>query len=115
MLYEFVLTNVVQLQFGGLAREVVFVMRGTLPGMLLHVCCEYVRSVNYSACLLVGLGANMMGGASVIRASMENCGGMLFAGSLLSSVTLCLSTLCLGILCLRGGGHMVSIVDLLVR
>jgi hypothetical protein len=40
----------------------VFVMRGVLPGMLLHVRCECVRFVNCSACLVVGLGANMKGG-----------------------------------------------------
>jgi hypothetical protein len=40
----------------------VFVMRGMLPGMLLHVCRECVRFINCSARLVVGLDANMMGG-----------------------------------------------------
>ncbi len=40
----------------------VIVMRGTLPGMLLHVHRECVCFVNCSAHLVVGLGVNMMGG-----------------------------------------------------
>ncbi len=81
---------------------VVFVIRGALPGMLFHVLCECVCFVNCRARLVVGLGANMMGGALVIRASMESCGSMLFAGSPSSSVTLCTGTICLGTLCLLG-------------
>ncbi len=40
----------------------VFVMRGTLPCMLLRVRRECVRFVDCSAHLVVGLGADMMGG-----------------------------------------------------
>jgi hypothetical protein len=87
-----------------------FVLRGALPGMLLHVHLECVRFVNCSARLVVGLGANMMGGASV---SVGGCGGMLFAGSPSSSITLYLGTLCLGTLC-SWEGYMAPIADLLV-
>ncbi len=38
------------------------VMRGALPGMMLCVCHDCVHFVNHSARLVVGLGANMMGG-----------------------------------------------------
>jgi hypothetical protein len=65
----------------------VFVIRGALLGMLFRVLHECLCFVNCSAHLVVGLGADMMEGASVIRASVESCGGMLFAGSLSSSVT----------------------------
>jgi hypothetical protein len=76
--------------------------------MLLCVCHECMRFVNCSAYLVVGLGADMMGRGSVICASMGSCGGMSFAGSPLSSVTLCSGTLCLGILCSRGGAYGIS-------
>ncbi len=81
----------------------VFVMRGTLPGMFFYVFHECVRFVKRSACLVVGLGANMIGGASEIHAS--SCGGMLFVGSASSSVTLCLGTLCLDTPCSLGGTY----------
>jgi hypothetical protein len=83
----------------------VFVIRGMLPGMLFHVLRECVHFVKCSARLVVGLGADMMGRASVIRASMGSCGGILFAGSPSSSFTLCLGTLCSGTLCLLGGTY----------
>ncbi len=54
-------------------------MRGMLPGMLFCVLHECVCFVKRSARLVVGLGANMIGGALVIRAS--SCGGMLFVCS----------------------------------
>jgi hypothetical protein len=78
-------------------------MRGMLPGMLFCVLCECVCFVKRSGHLVVGLGTNMIGGTSEIRAS--GCGGMLFVGSALSSVTLCSGTLCLGTLCLLGGTY----------
>jgi hypothetical protein len=40
----------------------VFVIRGALPGMLFRVLRACMRFVNRSTCLVVGLGANMMGG-----------------------------------------------------
>ncbi len=82
-----------------------FVMSRTLPGMLLRVRREYVCFVNCNSRLVVGLGADMMGGASVIRASVGSCEGMLFAGSPSLSITLCLGTLCLGTLCSWGGTY----------
>jgi hypothetical protein len=84
----------------------VFVMRGALPGMLLRVCHECVRFISCSARLVVQLGANMMGGASIIRASVGSCEGMLVASSWSSSVTLCP--------CIRRGEHMAPVADLLV-
>ncbi len=87
-----------------------FVMRGMLPDMLLRVCRECVHFVNYSACLVVELGANMLGVASVICVSMGSCEVMAFAispslSSTLCLGTLCLGTLCLGTLCLWGGTY----------
>jgi hypothetical protein len=71
--------------------------------MLFCVLHECVCFVKRSACFVVGLGANMIGGALVLGAS--GCGGMLFVGFALSSGTLSLGTLCLGTLCLLGGTY----------
>ncbi len=80
-----------------------FLMRGTLPGTLFHVLCECVHFVKCSAGFVVGLGADMIGGALVISAS--GCSGMLFVSSASLSVTLCSGTLCSGALCLLGGTY----------
>ncbi len=90
----------------------VFVIRGMLPGMLLRVCHECVHFVNRSAHLVAGLGANMMGGALVIRASMGSCGGMLLAGFPSSSV-ICQAPFVWAPF-VRGGEHMAPVADLLV-
>ncbi len=44
-----------------------FVMGGTDPGTLFHVLCMCVRFVKRSVHLVVGLGAAIMGGTSVMR------------------------------------------------
>ncbi len=74
-----------------------------LLGKWFCVFRECVRFAKRSARLLVGLGTNMNGGALVICAS--GCGGMLFVGSALSSVTPCSGTLCLSTLCSLGGTY----------
>ncbi len=79
--------------------------------MLLHVHCECVCFFDCSACLVIGLGAGMMGRASAMCVSMGSCEGMAFACSPSLSITLCLSTLCLGTLCL-GGGFMEPFANL---
>jgi hypothetical protein len=72
-----------------------FVMGGTPPGMLFLVCWECVCLVNFRACLVVGLGAAMMGGTSVILVSIG--GSTLLSAMCWSSqlITLCF-TLCPG-------------------
>ncbi len=59
-----------------------FVMRGTDPGNLFLVLCMCVRLVKRSVHLVVGLGAAIIGGASVMHCIM---GG----GGLVSAATLC--------------------------
>ncbi len=68
-----------------------WVILGTLPRVLLRVTRECVCSVNLNVHLVVGLGAVIIGGASVILISGWGGG----ASWLLVSITLC-STLCSG-------------------
>ncbi len=79
---------------GGLGisqRGLVGMIWGTLPGMLFHVCHECILLLNFKVLFWVGLGAFMMGGASVIQVSI---GTLLWSSScLLGAFTLC-STLC---------------------
>ena len=61
------------------------VMAGTLPGVLLRVNCICVRGVVFRRCLLVGLGAAMIGGASVIRLSSGTLFFVVVIGTLCSA------------------------------
>ncbi len=47
--------------------DLVFEIAGTLPGVLFLIVCECVHLVNLRMCIIVGLGAAMIGGASVMR------------------------------------------------
>jgi hypothetical protein len=76
-----------------MGRWFAFTIRGTLPGTLFLVQQECGHFVNFNACLVVGLGAAMIGGASVMRVS-TGCGSLwMFSLSTSPPITL-YSTLC---------------------
>jgi hypothetical protein len=58
-----------------MGRGFAFAIGGTLSGILFLVCQECVRFVSFNTHLVVGLGAAMIGGASVMRAS-TGCGSL---------------------------------------
>jgi hypothetical protein len=75
-----------------------FLIEGTHPGMLFCILRKCVCFINLRAPLVVGLGAAIIGGASVI------C-GIVCVGCMVGVATLCstlFSTLC-SILCFGGG------------
>jgi hypothetical protein len=78
-----------------MGRQLVFVIGGTAPGILFCVHWECVLFLNFNAFLVVGFGAAIIGGASVMWVS-AGCGtSATFTPCSSLLITLC-STLCAG-------------------